>query len=208
MRSGGPAPRGAERVTMDLQTAVASSMLPASRGRIAAAFRDLSEEPGSGPAFLEFLWSACGRADPLTAGFRRQPDGRGGACVGRGGQDAESTPSPCSTPGIRRCSRRRVTHPRCCGCAASSICCPGQPSPSSARGRRRRTRSRSAPASPPSLRSAASWSPAAWPEAWTRRRTADASTPAARRSRFRDAVSIASILPSTPISPPESWKTG
>jgi DNA processing protein len=52
---------------MDLQTAVASSMLPASRGRIAAAFRDLSEEPDSGPAFLEFLWSACGRADPLPA---------------------------------------------------------------------------------------------------------------------------------------------
>lgn len=50
---------------MDLQTAVASSMLPASRGRVAAAFRDLAQESGTGPAFLEFLWSACGRRDPL-----------------------------------------------------------------------------------------------------------------------------------------------
>jgi DNA processing protein len=50
---------------MDLQTAVASSMLPASRGRIAAAFRDLAEESGTGPAFLDLLWAACGRHDPL-----------------------------------------------------------------------------------------------------------------------------------------------
>jgi DNA processing protein len=52
---------------MDLQTAIAASMLPASRGRIAAAFRELSHDPARGLAFLEFLWSACGRQDLLSA---------------------------------------------------------------------------------------------------------------------------------------------
>ena len=52
---------------MDLQTAVAASMLPASRSRVAAAFRELAHESVSGVAFLEFLWSACGRDGPLGA---------------------------------------------------------------------------------------------------------------------------------------------
>src|SRR5262245_50406234 len=52
---------------MDLQTAVAASMLPASRARIAAAFRDLRHEPLSGLPFLELLWSACGRSEPLPS---------------------------------------------------------------------------------------------------------------------------------------------
>jgi DNA processing protein len=52
---------------MDLQTAVAASMLPASKARIAAAFHDLQYEPLSGPAFLELLWSACGRSGPLPS---------------------------------------------------------------------------------------------------------------------------------------------
>ena len=52
---------------MDLQTAVAASMLPASRARIAAAFRDLQHEPLSGLPLLELLWSACGRSEPLPS---------------------------------------------------------------------------------------------------------------------------------------------
>jgi DNA processing protein len=44
---------------MDLQTAVAASMLPTSRARVAAAFKELAHESVSGLPFLEFLWSAC-----------------------------------------------------------------------------------------------------------------------------------------------------
>jgi DNA processing protein len=50
---------------MDLQTAVAASMLPASRSRVAAAFRDLRHDNGTGPPFLELLWAGAGRSDPL-----------------------------------------------------------------------------------------------------------------------------------------------
>ncbi|MGH9373889.1 MAG: DNA-processing protein DprA [Vicinamibacterales bacterium] len=53
---------------MDLQTAVAASMLPTSRGTVSAAFKQLRHDNGAGPAFLEFLWAASGRADPLAAG--------------------------------------------------------------------------------------------------------------------------------------------
>jgi len=42
-------------------------MLPASRARIAAAFRDLQHESLSGAPFLELLWSACGRDTPLPS---------------------------------------------------------------------------------------------------------------------------------------------
>src|SRR3990170_1545074 len=56
---------------MDLQTAVAASMLPASREKVAAAFKELSQQADSGLAFLEFLWSACGRQDPLAAATAR-----------------------------------------------------------------------------------------------------------------------------------------
>lgn len=58
---------GAERRTMDLRTAVAASMLPASRARIAAAFRDLQHESLSGAPFLELLWSACCKDEPLAS---------------------------------------------------------------------------------------------------------------------------------------------
>ena len=53
---------------MDLQTAVAASMLPTSRTRVAAAFRELAHETVSGLAFLEFLWSACASDRPLGTG--------------------------------------------------------------------------------------------------------------------------------------------
>jgi DNA processing protein len=52
---------------MDLRTAVAASMLPASRARIAVAFRDLQHESLGGAPFLELLWSACGRDAPLPS---------------------------------------------------------------------------------------------------------------------------------------------
>jgi DNA processing protein len=52
---------------MDLQTAVAASMLPASRTKVAFAFKDVCYSQGSsGPAFLELLWAAAGRSDPLS----------------------------------------------------------------------------------------------------------------------------------------------
>jgi len=63
----GPGGSGAERHRMDLQTAVAASMLPASRARVAVAFRDLQHEPLAGPAFLELLWSSSGRSGPLAS---------------------------------------------------------------------------------------------------------------------------------------------
>ena len=53
---------------MDLQMAVAASMLPASRSRVAAAFRELAHESVSGAAFLELLWSVCKRDQPLGSG--------------------------------------------------------------------------------------------------------------------------------------------
>ena len=55
---------------MDLQTAVAASMLPASRAAVAAAFRELRHDAvasGPGVAFLEVLWSLCQRGDALPA---------------------------------------------------------------------------------------------------------------------------------------------
>lgn len=55
---------------MDVRTAVAASMLPASRAAVAAAFRELRHDEsahGSAPAFLELLWSACRANEPLPA---------------------------------------------------------------------------------------------------------------------------------------------
>jgi DNA processing protein len=52
---------------MDLQTAVAASMLPTSRSTVAAAFKQLRHDNGIGPQFLEFLWAAAGRADCLES---------------------------------------------------------------------------------------------------------------------------------------------
>ena len=61
---------------MDLRTAVAASMLPAPRARIAAVFRDLQHESLSGAPFLELLWSACGRdASPSSASIGELLDG-------------------------------------------------------------------------------------------------------------------------------------
>jgi DNA processing protein len=50
---------------MDLQTAVAASMLPTTRERVGTAFRDLLDEVCPGPQLLELLWAASGRRDPL-----------------------------------------------------------------------------------------------------------------------------------------------
>lgn len=50
---------------MDLQTAVAASMLPTDRIAVAVAFKELSRTVSGGPAFLEFLWSAAGRSAVL-----------------------------------------------------------------------------------------------------------------------------------------------
>jgi DNA processing protein len=43
---------------MDLQTAVAASLLPTTRAAVAAAFKDLHQDGASGPQFLELLWAA------------------------------------------------------------------------------------------------------------------------------------------------------
>ena len=43
-------------------------MLPTTRTRVAAAFKDLRHEPRGGSAFLEFLWCASGRSDVLGDG--------------------------------------------------------------------------------------------------------------------------------------------
>jgi DNA processing protein len=50
---------------MDLPTAVAASMLPASRSAVAAAFKELRHDNGTGPPFLELLWAAAGCSDVL-----------------------------------------------------------------------------------------------------------------------------------------------
>jgi DNA processing protein len=50
---------------MDLHTAVAASMLPASRSALAAAFKNLRHDNGTGPPFLELLWAAAGQSDVL-----------------------------------------------------------------------------------------------------------------------------------------------
>ena len=47
-------------------------MLPASRGAIAAAFKELRHEHSSGDAFLEFLWAAAGRTDVLESSTLQQ----------------------------------------------------------------------------------------------------------------------------------------
>ena len=50
---------------MDVRTAVAASMLPASRAAVAAAFRELRHDDaahGPASAFLELLWSVCRQA--------------------------------------------------------------------------------------------------------------------------------------------------
>ena len=55
---------------MDVRTAVAASMLPASRAAVAAAFRELRHDDAAvGPAsgFLELLWSACQARGVLAA---------------------------------------------------------------------------------------------------------------------------------------------
>lgn len=57
---------------MDLQTAVAASMLPASRANVAAAFKDLRHDSSQGTAFLERLWSACSRSPAPCAGALEQ----------------------------------------------------------------------------------------------------------------------------------------
>jgi DNA processing protein len=51
---------------MDLLTAVAASMLPATRSSVAVAFKDLHLTSSSTSGFLELLWCASGRRDPLS----------------------------------------------------------------------------------------------------------------------------------------------
>ena len=50
---------------MDLETAVAASMLPASRANVAAAFKDLRHDYGSGVPFLELLFAGAGKKEVL-----------------------------------------------------------------------------------------------------------------------------------------------
>jgi DNA processing protein len=52
---------------MDLQTAVAASMLPASRAAVAAAFKQVRHDTGIGVSFLELLWAAVGRSGGLES---------------------------------------------------------------------------------------------------------------------------------------------
>jgi DNA processing protein len=51
---------------MDLRTAIAASMLPASRAAVAAAFKAHHQDSRPAAAFLEHLWRAAGRADALA----------------------------------------------------------------------------------------------------------------------------------------------
>ena len=65
---------------MDVRTAVAASMLPASRAVVAAAFRELRHDDAAhGPAsgFLELLWSVCRRGESAApiGGFRAHRGG-------------------------------------------------------------------------------------------------------------------------------------
>jgi DNA processing protein len=52
---------------MDLLTAVAASMLPASRSRVAAAFKALRHDHGTGQPFLELLWAILRNDAPASA---------------------------------------------------------------------------------------------------------------------------------------------
>jgi DNA processing protein len=52
---------------MNLQTAVAASMLPTWRSRVATAFKELHDASETGPPFLELLWAASGRSDVLES---------------------------------------------------------------------------------------------------------------------------------------------
>jgi DNA processing protein len=53
---------------MDLHTAVAVSILPASRVRVAEAFKELRHASGTGCAFLELIWAITRRGEPLGSG--------------------------------------------------------------------------------------------------------------------------------------------
>lgn len=53
---------------MEIETAVAASMLPASRANVAAAFKDLRHENANGAAFLELLFAAAGKTEVLGPG--------------------------------------------------------------------------------------------------------------------------------------------
>ena len=57
---------------MDLRTAVAVSLLPASRSRLAAAARELRQEAPAGASFLQEVWAGAGRHDPLETAVLRQ----------------------------------------------------------------------------------------------------------------------------------------
>ena len=50
---------------MDLQTAIAASMLPTTRAAVAVAFKEIRHGAGCVAPFLELLWSAAGRKDVL-----------------------------------------------------------------------------------------------------------------------------------------------
>lgn len=69
---------------MDLHRAVAASMLPASRVAVATVYKDLRHEALDGPAFLELLWVACRKPDPLTADTIRDILLRADEAIARG----------------------------------------------------------------------------------------------------------------------------
>jgi hypothetical protein len=193
---------------MDTQTAVAASMLPASRSAIAAAFKHHHWSSGGGPAALELLWAASGRTDVLGAAAVHQVLDRASIAVEQG-QAAGIEPIPLfdarypallrCIPMIRhRCSGRvaRSTAHRACRrrgriSGRQRLCAPGR---RAAGGRARRAL-------------ASSWS-AAWRAASTRRRTAGACTRAGQPRGPRLRASIASTRASTRRSPTRSPDAG
>ena len=73
---------------MDVRTAVAASMLPASRAVVAAAFRELRHHEaahGSASVFLDLLWSACCAGEVLPASTISELMAAAGAALETGG---------------------------------------------------------------------------------------------------------------------------
>lgn len=92
---------------MDLQTAVAASMLPTSRAAVAAAFKHLRHDSGTGASFLELLWAAAGRRDVLAPAVLQDVlAAAAGALVGGGRLGAEAVPLFDSRyPALLACTR-------------------------------------------------------------------------------------------------------
>ena len=104
---------------MDVRTAVAASMLPASRAAVAAAFRELRHDDAAhGPAsgFLELLWSVCRRGERRASHRRFRSSSRRRPSPWKPAIVRESSRFRCSTSDIRPCLPASTTRHRFCGC--------------------------------------------------------------------------------------------